>query len=263
MSTQVLAERYDLIWSIGILACQTIAPLITKYQPKTPILMSSIEWTALQDLAKENPTLPFYATGWGGSCDWNLRIDLMKLLMPHVKKALLVHQNPTLSDAQVELIETLKGKGITVSLVHAVDIGTTINYLRSALDSVDAIIITRESNLLNAMDKLVTLANNYQVPLYVSDLGSVTKGAACGIGSDETTFGRYSAWFAKKVLFEGRHPKELPFQEIKDWSVHAGLNITTMNLQNTHTPRAIVSLMRQRNIVIKEESPSDKEFCYV
>ena len=245
MAQKLLLSKYDLIWAAGFQPVQTIAHKLTKEAPAAPILVSSISKDMLDELREQNPLFSRCVTGWYGSYDWNLRVTLLSTLLPHAKNALFFYHTSRqplyLRDMQAELMR----HDIRCTEIAITDAGDALNYVRTHAHEIDIIIVMRESGLVPVIDHLISLANKQRIPLFASDIDSVYKGAACGVCSDENTFGRYSAWFAKKLLVDGYKPYKLPFIEIKDWSVRAVVNGPALALQNAHVPKNILFLMKQ------------------
>ncbi|MDQ5890628.1 MAG: putative tryptophan/tyrosine transport system substrate-binding protein [Candidatus Dependentiae bacterium] len=259
MVKKLLTSSDDLIWVVGIQALQVVANNILKHPPTSPIMVSSVPWSLLQELAEETPILNKYATGWAATCDWALRIGLMHAMLPHAKKAIVVHEAGRRLTQREEMLEQLKAHGIAVTEVVIVDVATAINYVRNNLDGIDVIIVTRECGFISMIDKFINLASNYHVPLCAYDMSSIVKGAACGLCSNETVFGRYSAWFAKKLLLEGVRPSELSFVDIRDWGIHAMINENALASQCPNFPENIKFLMGHSYVIKESLSTIERE----
>lgn len=244
MAQKLLLSKYDLIWAAGFQPVQTIAHKLTKEAPAAPILATSISKDAVEELSAQNPFFSRYVTGWYGTYNWELRIELLTTLLPTTKNALFFYHTSRQPHYLRAMNEELTRRGIRCTQVGVTDVSDALNYVRAHPSEIDIIIVMREAGLVAIIDNLILLANKYRIPLYVSDSASVYKGAACGVCSDEQTFARYSAWFAKKLLVDGYKTQRLPFVEIKDWSVRAMVNNAAYVTQNARIPENILFLMQ-------------------
>ncbi len=263
MAHKLLNAAYNLIWVIGLQPAQAVAGLIPKHTPTTPIMLSSLPWDGLTELLQENPSLKTYTTGWGGSYNWTRRIEILKKLVPNIRKALFLYNTSRDPSCLDGIKAELDQHGITHTEVGIENINTTFNYLRNALEDIDVIIVLRDSGMVPAMDKLVALGNNYHVPIFVSDTISIERGAACGACSHEGSASHYSVWFAREMLIHKKKPSGISFIHIKDWDIDPILNkkTSTSTLQNTKTPKNIQFLMKH-GIVIKESKHHNQRAVY-
>ncbi|MDQ5940800.1 MAG: putative tryptophan/tyrosine transport system substrate-binding protein [Candidatus Dependentiae bacterium] len=263
MAHKLLNARYDLIWAIGAQPAQAIAGLIPKHRPTTPIMLSSLPWSTLNELIQENPSLKKYATGWGGSYNWKHRIEILKKFVLNIKQVLFLYNISRDSSCLDEVKSELDQRGIGYKEIGIENTNTTFNYLRNTLDDIDVIIVLRDSGIVPAMTQLVSLGNNYHVPIFVSDALSIERGAACGACSHEESFSHYCVWFAKEMLIRKKKPYNLSFMHIKDWDIEPILNKETSStaLQNTGTPKNIEFLMKH-GIVIKESKHRNQRAAY-
>jgi len=244
MAQEVFTQKCDLIWGMGSQAVEAITSITLKSKSKTATMLTNISWETLSILTEENPELKEYAFGWGGSYDWPLRIALMKKIIPRAQTILFLHRDTKLNNKWiVEMHEAFKNHQLKIVDLNLTDEAFSLNFIHEAMRGIDLILVVLDHAIINIIDSIIAVANNYNVPLCVSDLESTKKGAFLGICPDILNNGEYSALIAKKIIIDNHTASATPFVELKDWSIKVAINLAALEKQKPGTDPDIFFLM--------------------
>jgi putative ABC transport system substrate-binding protein len=266
MAQEVFAQKSDLIWGMGSQAVEAIASITLKSKSKTATMLTNVSWETLSVLNEANPELKEYAFGWGGSYDWPMRIALIKKIIPRAQTILFLHRDTKLNNKWIiEMHETFNQHKLKIVDLNLTDEAFSLNFIHEAMGSIDLILVVLDHAIINMIDSIIAIANNYNVPLCVSDLESTKKGAFLGICPDILNNGEYSALIAKKIIIDNHTASATPFVELKDWSIKVGINLDAIKKQQPGTDPNIFFLIEHGFIKESSEHESIKstEMIYV
>lgn len=203
MIDEVIRGKFDLIYTIGTSASTLTQQYIHKRGGTTPHIFSNILKYVWEDWLKNNPALNRFSTGSYGSYDWPRRIALMKLILPHVRHAIIPMPSNS-SEYSYENIDALQqellNQGIESRMIDIEAKSDGIQKLRPFLATTDLMILQREILGLDFMPLILKLAHRAQVPTYSADTNSVCAGATFGLGFDESIPGAVAAAQTKQIL---------------------------------------------------------------
>lgn len=213
MIDEVLLGSYDLIYTIGTSASTLTQQYLQKRGHKAPLVFSNILKYVWQDWKKSNPFLGEYATGSYGSYDWPRRIKLMKLILPHVRHAIIPMPSNS-SEYSYENIEAMQqellSQGVESRIIDIEAKSDGIQKLRPFLAATNAMILPREILGLDFTQLILELAHRAQVPTYSADTNSVYAGSTLGLGFDESMPGALAAEQTKQILLDKTPIKNIP-----------------------------------------------------
>ncbi len=252
MAEEALAQKYDLIWSLGTQPTEIITRLSIKKHLSVPILLTNISAEQLNMLTEQSPLLKKYAIGWGSSYDWPLRIQLIKKMTPHAQRFLFISHNSQEASWQLDMQKAFTDQQLSLQHLNISDAPNIQGVIRNALTNIDAILVLFDSTTL-FIDTIIGLADQFHIPLYVADITSAQKGAVCCISPDITKNSTYSGLLAKKILLEKISPNNIPFMEIKDWGIAPKINAKKIASQKPSTPNNILFLM-ERGFTVDKKS---------
>jgi putative ABC transport system substrate-binding protein len=99
-----------------------------------------------------------------------------------------------------EMTKTGKTMGLEIVFAAAsrtVDVGAAT---QSLLDKVDAIFINNDNTALASFDSVVAVAKLQSIPVFVSDLDCLSKGALAALGADQYSLGRQVGKMVANIL---------------------------------------------------------------
>lgn len=117
------------------------------------------------------------------------------------------------SVAQIELMKKeLVAAGIELVEASAATSADVKQAAESLAGKVDAIYIITDNTVVSALESVVMVANEHDIPLFVGELDSVARGGFAAYGFDYYDIGYEAGQMAVKILEEGKKPSELPVQ---------------------------------------------------
>lgn len=210
---EILQQKYDLIFTIGVGCSVTIKDLCHKKNNQTPQV-----FTAVDDPAKLNlqgPTI----TGVIDQSNYKVQLDHLVSIIPTMKKLLLVYDQSQASGLEKDkhqIRSILQAQSVDLLCIEIMHISEIAQKITSSLPAVDCVMILKDNTLVSGIDSLITLCERYHVPLLASDLNSGEKGAALAYGLHEIESGIQAAYQAKLILEDAQFPHEVPVISVKN-----------------------------------------------
>lgn len=82
----------------------------------------------------------------------------------------------------------------------------------SLVGKVDAIYIITDNTVVSALESVIMVANDKDIPLFVGELDSVAKGGFAAYGFDYYDIGYEAGEMAAEILKDGKKPADIPVQ---------------------------------------------------
>lgn len=117
------------------------------------------------------------------------------------------------SEAQIKLVEKA-AKGTDLKIVKAT-VSTTAEVKQAAeslIGAVDVIYIVTDNTVVAALDSVVNVAEDNDIPLFVGELDSVENGGFAAYGFDYFDIGYQAGLMASKVLKGEKKTNEIPVE---------------------------------------------------
>ncbi|ASS92247.1 ABC transporter substrate-binding protein [Aeribacillus pallidus] len=117
------------------------------------------------------------------------------------------------SVAQIDLVKKAT-EGTDLKIVEA-SVSTSAEVKQAAeslVGKVDCFYIITDNTAVSALDSVISVANENDIPLFVGELDSVKKGGFAAYGFEYYDIGYEAGEMAAKILTEGKKPSELPVQ---------------------------------------------------
>ena len=151
-------------------------------------------------------------------------IDLMKTILPHVKKiGVIFNSGEANSQVQVEKIKTLCAKlGIEVVEATVSKSAEVSAATKSLVGRVDAILLPLDNTVITALEAILKIGNENKIPIFGSDVDIVRRGALAAYGVDWHDSGLTLAGMVAKIL-HGTPIKDLPIQNPKNLVLYINL----------------------------------------
>jgi len=141
-------------------------------------------------------------------------INFIKENFPETKKIGMVYnageQN---SVAQIDEVEkALEGTGMTTELVSVSTSAEVKQATESLLGKVEVLYIITDNTVVSALESVIQVANDEDLPLFVGELDSVARGGFAAYGFDYFDIGYEADEMAAQILAGEKEVSELPVQ---------------------------------------------------
>lgn len=216
IAQKFLSEKFDLIHTIGSPNSRATVKLIEDI----PVVFSYVTHPMEVGLVPKE-SLPGTRTGTnvtGVSHRWpvSLQLEMYTQFLPKAKKwGTIYHQGDPHSLGLIkEMRESAKRLGI--ELMEAV-ISSSEEAPQAAsflAGKVQAFHVIYDDTVLSSLEAIVRICNERKVPLFTSDLESVSKGALAAYGLNFFTIG-YSAGKRAARILKGENPGRIPWGRIE------------------------------------------------
>jgi putative tryptophan/tyrosine transport system substrate-binding protein len=117
------------------------------------------------------------------------------------------------SISQVDLVkESLKKFGLKLEEATVSSSSEVKQAAESLIGKADVFYVITDNTVVSALESVVQVANDTDVPLFVGELDSVKRGGFAAYGFDYFDIGYEAGEMAAQILKEGKKPSELPVQ---------------------------------------------------
>lgn len=117
------------------------------------------------------------------------------------------------SVAQIEAVkEAAEGLSLTFVERTVANSSEVQQAATTIVEDVDVIYIVTDNTVVSALDSVVGVSNDHQIPLVVGEPDSLAKGGFATYGIDYYTIGYRTGEMAVEILTEGKHPSEIPVE---------------------------------------------------
>ncbi|MFD1506725.1 ABC transporter substrate-binding protein [Georgenia yuyongxinii] len=243
IANKFASDGKDLVLAIATPTAQAAAQAITDI----PILI-----TAVTEPAEAGLVDSWEAPGGNitGTSDLNAveeQLGLIKELAPDAKTVGVVYSSGEInSQVQVDLAKEAAEKlGLTLEEATITTSGE-VQQAANSLD-VDAFYVPTDNNVVSALDALVQVAEEKQVPVVVGEGDSVTNGGVATYGFDYEQLGYQTGLMAVKILDEGADPAEMPIEKPTDLKLY--VNPTAAERMGVTIPQ---ELLDSADVVVQE-----------
>lgn len=196
LATQIaqkfIGEKAAVLVTIGTNVSQGCLQAIQQSGTNIPMVFASVTDPVLAKLITSTKSPQPGVTGVSNYVSAEDQFKFFKKLLPHIKTLGVVY-NPGEANSAVLLEEMQKtGKELNIEIITAAasrtsDVSTAT---QSLLAKVDAIFINNDNTALASFDSVVASARLENIPVFVSDVDCVSKGALAALGADQYALGR-------------------------------------------------------------------------
>lgn len=175
-----------------------------------PIVYSGVTDPVAAQLVKDWKANGGNVTGVSDMLELEKQVDLIKRIVPNVKRVGMVYNPGEANSAVVvkSIKELLSKSGITLveaAAPRTVDVGAAA---KSLIGKVDVIYTNTDNNVVSAYESLVKVGNDAKIPLVASDTDSVKRGAIAALGVNYYDLGRQTGKVVARIL-KGEKPGDI------------------------------------------------------
>lgn len=173
------------------------------------------------------------------------QFDIFKQILPHLKTLGVIYNpgdNSSITPVK-EAREISKDMGITLvesTAFKTSDVPGALQQL--AGKKVDAIFVPLDNTILSAMDAVLKIAFQYNIPVFTSDSDSVAQGALASSGYSHFDTGYAAGKIAAQVL-KGANVGSIPIANAQNLNVY--INLKSAKKLNVTFPKAIIKIAKE------------------
>ncbi len=155
-------------------------------------------------------------TGMSDLSPIGLHLDLIKEIMPDATDLGVIY-NPGEANS-VTLLALLKkeapARGLTIAEAVAPRSADVLAAAQSLIGEVDAIYVPTDNTVVTALEAIVKVGTDNQLPVFAGDTDSVPRGAIAALGFNYYDLGRQTGKMVARVL-KGEKPGDLPVESVQ------------------------------------------------
>lgn len=238
-----IAQKYvgmkpDVMVGIGTMAAQ--AMVAANKGRNIPIVFSSVTDPVGAQLVA---SLTEPGAGVTGVTNWvalEPQIEKFKQILPKMKRLGIVF-NPGEGNSVI-LVSRLKDVGSKMGLEVIESPATSTMEVSMAAEhianKVDAFFISNDNTALAAFQAIIAVANDAQIPVFVSDIDIVQRGAVAALGPDQYGVGRQTGKIIIEIL-KGTSPGRI--RVVSPQKSEFYINLDAMERIHLRVPEAIIN----------------------
>ena len=225
LATQIVQKfiglNADVIVAIGTTAAQA-AKQATQGN-SIPVVFASVTDPVQARLVDslENPGKN--VTGVSNFISISKQFTFFKRLMPHLKQLGVVY-NPGEANS-VSMITKMNEVSdvfdITIHTTAATKTSDVLTAVQNLLQKAQVIFINNDNTALSAIDVIVKVATEHNIPVFTSDIDCLEKGALAALGPDQYELGKQAGRMTHRILLDVL-PSSIPVEMPK--RIHAKMN---------------------------------------
>ncbi|OIQ87951.1 ABC transporter substrate binding protein [mine drainage metagenome] len=142
-------------------------------------------------------------------------LAMMRQILPHLKRlGVLYNPGEANSVSEVARLKTIAAaQGITVVEGPAPDSNSVLGAARSLAGKVDAFYTPTDNTVVSALEAVVKVGIDTQLPVFAGDTGSVPRGAIAAVGFDYYDVGRQTGKIVARIL-KGEKPGDIAVEGV-------------------------------------------------
>lgn len=221
INTKFVGDAPDIILAISTPSAQTAMAVTSDI----PIVFAAVTDPLAAGLVDSYEVPGRNLTGSSDMTPINLHMALVRRIVPQgTRIGVIYNAGEANSVAQVEVVRReATSAGFTVVEATAAQSSAVIDAARSLAGRVDAIYVPTDSTVVSAIEAVVRIGQDAQIPVIAADTSSVERGAIAALGFDYHAIG-YAAGESAVAILNGAAPGSLPvrFLETLDLYLNPG-----------------------------------------
>ncbi len=227
IAQQMVGEKADLLVAIATPSAQTCVQALSKAPSdlKRPFLFTAVTDPVaaglVKDLQKPDPGI----TGVSDLLPVEEHIKMVLLFKSDIKVlGLLYNAGEANSKATIASIKALRGKlGFATVEATASKTADVYQAAKSLVGRCDAIFIPTDNTIISALESVIKVGVQNNLPIFAADVDSVKRGAVAAMGFDYYKHGYQTGAIAERIL-NGEKPENIPVQFQEDLQLYINAN---------------------------------------
>jgi putative ABC transport system substrate-binding protein len=213
IAKQFTYDKLDLILAIATPTAQAVANSVKD----TPILITAVTDPKSAGLVDSLEVPGANITGTSDLTPVKQQLELFKKIDPNIKKIGIIYNGGEVNSVvQAELAEK-EAKKLDLELINLTVTSSNEVYqgAQSLVGRVDGIYVPTDNTVVSAIQSVVKVANESDLPLIVGEDNSVENGGLATVGINYYQLGRQTGKMAVEVL-DGADPAKMPIQYLEN-----------------------------------------------
>ncbi len=207
-----IKDNVDIIIAIGTPVAQIAARHTTK--TNIPVVFASVTDPIAANLVESLEAPGGHVTGVTNYVSISRQFSYFKRLMPALKEIGVIY-NPNESNS-VAMIDKMRDVsdmfGIKIYTEKATDAQSIEKAVLNLIQKgADAFFVNNDNNALQHLESITKIATKHNIPVFVSDIDCLNKGALAVLGPDQYEIGKQAAEMATRIL-SGNKPQYIPVE---------------------------------------------------
>ncbi|WP_373286653.1 ABC transporter substrate-binding protein [Citricoccus zhacaiensis] len=200
---------HDLVLAIATPSAQTAAQAITDI----PVLFTAVTDPVSANLVESNEAPGGNVTGTSDANPVLEQLTLLTELDPEAQTVGIVYSSGEVnSEVQVEWAKEA-AEELGLEIVEAtVSNSSEVQQAANSLSDVDALYVPTDNAVVSALETLIGVAQDRQIPLIPAEGDSVERGGVATYGLSYDQLGAQTADMALRILTEGADPATMPVE---------------------------------------------------
>jgi putative ABC transport system substrate-binding protein len=240
IAKKLVGERPDVIVAISTPSAQAVATATQTI----PIIFSAVTDPLGAKLVSNLKKPGGAVTGISALVPVDRHLDLITEVTPQVKRVGVIYNAG--EDNSVTLVKLLRhaalAKAMTIVEVTVTGSADVATAARSLVGKVDAIYIPTDNTVASALESVLQVGINQQLPVYAGDNDSVARGAIASLSFNYYDVGRQTAQLVVRV-FRGEQPGEIAVEVPQKLELH--VNAKSAQAMGVKVPEAVLSKASQ------------------
>lgn len=217
---EIIQKEYDLVFAITTVCALLIKEVTEQRSAKIPIVFGAADDPIGNGIIASYESSKNNCTGITDYKDFEHQLGLYTLLMPTIRKIVLVYNpSPGLIKQKQALARACESRSMALSCCEIMAPAELLTKVEGQIHQFDAVLVLKDNMVVSGVESLVQLCDRFHVPLIVSDLNSVYKGAAIAFGVYEKEYGIIGAQLAQQILIEQKKPQDIAIVLMKDFKI--------------------------------------------
>lgn len=231
IAQQMVGEKADLLVAIATPSAQTCAQALKKAPAdlKRPLLFTAVTDPVSAGLVKNLEKPENGITGVSDLLPISKHMKMVLAYKSDIKKlGVLYNAGEANSKSNVALIKAISGEmGFVVIEATASKTADVFQAAKSLVGRVDAIFVPTDNTIVSALESVIKVGVESQVPVFAADVDSVKRGAVAAMGFDYYKHGYQTGAMAEKIL-NGEKTENMPVEFQKDLQLYINAKYSEM-----------------------------------
>lgn len=223
VAQQMMGEKADLLVAIATPSAQACAQALSKVPQsmQRPFLFTAVTDPVAAGLVKDLQHPQGNITGVSDLLPVKEHMKMVLTFKPGIKRlGILYNAGEANSKSTVAAIQKLsQSMGFTLVEATAAKTADVYQAAKSLIGKVDAIFIPTDNTIISALESVLKIGIQHQVPVFAADVDSVARGAVAAMGFDYYKHGYQTGAMALRIL-EGGDPATIPVEFQKELQLH-------------------------------------------
>ncbi|TDA64514.1 MAG: ABC transporter substrate-binding protein [Clostridia bacterium] len=221
IAKKLVADKVDLALAIATGSAQAMA----EQTKDIPILITAVTDPVGAGLAQSLEKPGGNVTGTTDMNPVKEQLALIKEMLPQAKKAGIIYNSGEANSVvQVKIAKQAAGElGLELAEATAANTGEVLQAASSLVGKVDALYVPTDNTVVSALDSVIKVAEDNDLPLIVGEGDSVKKGGLATVGLDYYKLGKQTGEMALRIWEDNEKPADMPIETQKEYETIVNL----------------------------------------